>query len=137
WTRWVRKHGGQPSARMPQPLAIPGGAARYHARTAGKPDGRRNKPRKADPLAGAIAHWVASSQPDAGGDAPPRPGNVHALHDWLRQEYGYQGSYRSVLRFVRAHYPRPRLRPFRRVETPPGAQAQVDWGEFADLDVGP
>src|SRR5262249_53436075 len=59
-----------------------------------------------------------------------------ALPDSLRQEYGYQGSYRSVLRFVRAHYPRPRLRPFRRVETPPGAQAQVDWGEFADLDVG-
>ena len=41
-----------------------------------------------------------------------------------------------MLRFVRAHYPRPRLRPFRRVETPPGAQAQVDWGEFANLDIG-
>jgi hypothetical protein len=27
-------------------------------------------------------------------------------------------------------------RPFRRVETPPSAQAQVDWGEFADLDSG-
>jgi len=41
-----------------------------------------------------------------------------------------------VLRFVRARYPKPRLRPFRRVETPPGAQAQVDWGEFAGIDIG-
>jgi Integrase core domain len=41
-----------------------------------------------------------------------------------------------VLRFVRARYPQPRLRPYRRVETPPGAQAQVDWGEFPGLDVG-
>ena len=41
-----------------------------------------------------------------------------------------------MLRFVRARYPRPRRRPFRRVETPPGAQAQVDWGEFAGIDVG-
>src|SRR5262249_55880037 len=26
--------------------------------------------------------------------------------------------------------------PFRRVETPPGAQAQVDWGTFAGVDLG-
>jgi hypothetical protein len=37
---------------------------------------------------------------------------------------------RSVERFVRAEYPRPRLRARRRVETPPGAQAQADWAEY-------
>src|SRR5207244_1588603 len=37
---------------------------------------------------------------------------------------------------VRADYPKPRLRPFRRVETPPGAQAQVDWGTFPAIDIG-
>ena len=58
------------------------------------------------------------------------------LYDWLRAEHAYAGSYKSVLRFVRARYPRPRLRPFRRVETPPGAQAQVDWGTFAGIDLG-
>jgi len=134
-TLLVLKQKGQSNVQIAQTLGVSEGAVRYHARTAGKPDGRCNKPRKADPLAEAIAHWVASSQPDAG-DGPPRPGNVHALHDWLRAEHGYAGSYRSVLRFVRAHYPRPRLRPYRRVETPPGAQARVDWGEFADLDIG-
>jgi hypothetical protein len=59
-----------------------------------------------------------------------------ALFDWLRQEHHYEGAYRSVLRFVRDRYPQPRLRPYRRVETPPGAQAQVDGGEFSGLDIG-
>ncbi len=54
------------------------------------------------------------------------PVNVLALFDWLRQEHAYPGSYKSVLRFVRAHYLLQRLCPYRRVETPPGAQAQVD-----------
>ena len=56
--------------------------------------------------------------------------NLAALHDWLVTEYGYAGSLRSVQRFVRARYPRPKLRARRRIETPPGAQAQADWAEF-------
>jgi transposase len=135
-TLLVLKQRGQSNTRIAQALGVSEGTVRYHARRAGQPDGRHNKPRKADALAEAIAHWLGVNQPGGDGDGPQRPGNIHALHDWLRQEHGYQGSYKSVLRFVRAHYPRPRLRPFRRVETPPGAQAQVDWGEFAGLDVG-
>lgn len=134
-TLLVLKRKGQSNVQIAQALGVSEEAVRYHARTADKPDGRRHKPRKADPLAEAIAHGIASSQPDKG-DAPHRPANVHALHDWRRDEPSYKGSYRSALRFVRAHYPKPRLWPFRRVETPPGAQARVDWGEFADLDVG-
>jgi hypothetical protein len=37
---------------------------------------------------------------------------------------------------VRARYGRPPIRPFRRVETPPGAQTQSDWGEFRRVDLG-
>jgi hypothetical protein len=37
---------------------------------------------------------------------------------------------------VRACYGRPPIRPFRRVETPPGAQTQSDWGEFRRVDLG-
>jgi transposase len=37
---------------------------------------------------------------------------------------------------VRAHFGRPRIRVRRRVETPPGAQAQADWGEFPGLVIG-
>jgi len=43
-----------------------------------------------------------------------RPVSVQALHDWLVGEHGYQGSYKSVLRYVRAEFPQPKLRPFRR-----------------------
>jgi transposase len=87
-------------------------------------------------LAQAIDHWVVQHHPGTHGHDPDRPVNVQALYDWLRAEHGYTGSYKSILRFGRGRYPKPRLRPFRRVETPPGAQAQVDWGEFAGIDVG-
>src|SRR5262245_26779763 len=134
-TLTVLKRKGQSNTHIAHTLGVTEAAVRYHLRRHGQPDGRKHKPRKADPLADAVAHWVASyhAATDAGST---RPVNVQALYDWLRQEHAYDGSYKSVLRSVRAHYPRPRLRPFRRVETPPGAQAQVDWGEFGGLDVG-
>jgi transposase len=137
-TLLVLKEKGQSNVQIAHTLGVTEGTVRYQLRTAAKakPDGRRNKPHKAAPLAQVIAHWISSNHPDVGGEAPLRPANVQALHDHLRAEHSYQGSYRATLRFVRKHYPAPRLRPFRRVETPPGAQAQVDWGEFADLDVG-
>jgi transposase len=116
-------------------LGVSEGTVRYHRKRRGQLDGR-GKPRKAQTLANVIDAWMLqhAGGPDAA--EPPRPVNVLFLYDWLRQEHHYQGSYRSVLRFVRDRYPQPRLRPFRRVETPPGAQAQVDWGEFSDLDIG-
>jgi transposase len=128
----VLKRKGQSNTQIAQALGVTEAAIRYHLRRQGQPDRRQHKPRKADVLAQAIAHWVHACQPPD----PERPVNIQALYDWLRQEYRYDGSYKSVLRFVRAHYPRPRLRPYRRVETPPGAQAQVDWGECAGIDLG-
>lgn len=116
-------------------LGVSEGTVRYHRKRRGQPDGR-GKPRKAQALANVIDAWILQ-QPGGTSDADaPRPVNVLVLFDWLRQEHHYEGSYRSVLRFVRDRYPQPRLRPYRRVETPPGAQAQVDWGEFSGLDIG-
>jgi transposase len=135
-TLQVLKQKGQSQTQIAQALGVSEGAVRYHLRRQGREDGRKHKPRKAAPLAQAIDHWVGQGHPGAPGGGPDRPVNVQALYDWLRAEHGYAGSYKSVLRFVRARYPRPRLRPFRRVETPPGAQAQVDWGEFPGLDLG-
>src|SRR5512144_94629 len=128
---------GQSTAQIARTLGVTEGAVRYHLRrtTDGTTDGRRGKPHRADPLAHVIDHWLRDGRPAPAGDAPPPSVNVRALHDYLVREHADGGSYRSVLRFVRARYPAPRLRPFRRVETPPGAQAQVDWGEFADLDI--
>jgi transposase len=135
----VLKEQGQSNRQIARTLQVSEAAVRYHLRRAGRPDGRKGKPRKADPFAGAIDDFLATTdgRPDGRPDADAaRPGNVLALFEYLQHEHGYQGSYKSVLRFVRARYARPRLRPFRRVETPPGAQAQVDWGEFHGIDIG-
>jgi hypothetical protein len=58
------------------------------------------------------------------------------LYEQLCAEHGYGGSYKSVLRYVRRHYAPPKLRPYRRVETPPGAQVQVDWGTVTGIELG-
>src|SRR5436190_17158559 len=135
-TLQILKEHGQANTRIAQTLGITEGAVRYHLRRQGCEDGRKGKPQQAARLAEAIGYWVEQQQPAAAAGQTQRPVNVQSLYDWLRQEYAYAGSYKSVLRFVRARYPRPRLRPFRRVETPPGAQAQVDWGEFSAIDIG-
>src|SRR5262249_9330243 len=132
----VLKSKGQSNTQIAHTLGVSEGTVRYHLRRDGQPDGRASKPRKADALAEVIDHWVFPHQPSVRDGEPLRPVNITALFDWLRDAHAYDGSYKSVLRFVRAKYPRPRLRPFRRVETPPGAQAQVDWGEFHGLNVG-
>ena len=128
---------GQSNTQIAQTLGVTEGSIRYHLAREGQADGRANKSKIADPLAEVIDHWVSSHQPrprDA--DEPLRPVNVRGLFDWLRVEHDYAGSYKSVLRFVRGRYPKPKLRPFRRVETPPGAQAQADWGTFEGIDIG-
>jgi transposase len=128
---------GQSHAQIARTLGVTEGAVRYQLRRQADPvpDRRRGKPRKADPLVQVVDHWVRGDRPPSDAE-PPGPINVRALHDFLVAEHDYRGSYRSVLRLVHARYPRPRLRPFRRVETPPGAQAQVDWGEVQGLDAG-
>jgi transposase len=97
---------------------------RYHVRrqATGAVDGRAGKARKAAPWHEAITVWLRSQ-----GDGRI---SLAALHAWLTEEHGYRGSERSVQRYVATAFPRPARRARRRVETPPGAQAQVDWAEF-------
>jgi transposase len=133
----VLKEKGQSNRQIAQALNVSEGSIRYHLRRQDKPDARKNKPRKADSVADIIDFWLRDQQGLESVDASLlRPANIKALFEWLHSEHHYQGSYKSVLRFVRSRYPMPRLRPFRRVETPPGAQAQVDWGEFNGLNLG-
>jgi transposase len=110
-------------------LGVTEGAVRYHARrmASGAADGRSRQRPTAEAFAEAIGHW--RSLRDGGGV------NLAALHDWLRREHGYGGSLRSVQRYWRRAYPAPVIRARRRVETPPGAQAQVDWAHFPGVVV--
>jgi transposase len=102
---------------------------RLGRQASGAVDGRSGKARSAQPWAEAIAVWMREAQ--AGGGV-----NLQALYEWLAAEHGYAGSYKAIQRFVRAVYPMPKLRVRRRVETPPGAQAQADWAEFRGMRVG-
>jgi transposase len=127
---------GQPASQTARILGVSEGTVRYHLRRArdGADDGRR-KPSRVEQLglAEAVAHWWQAQAEILGRDRPP---NVQQLHDFLRAAHGFDGSYKSVRKFVRARFGRPRVRPFRRIETPPGAQTQSDWGEFRGLDLG-
>ncbi|HEX5107507.1 MAG TPA: IS21 family transposase [Vicinamibacterales bacterium] len=122
------KEKGVPNTAIAQMLEVTEGAVRYHEkrRAEGAMDGRARQAHKASRWAEVISAWMAASE---------RP-NVAALHDRLVQEHGYIGSLRSVQRYVGCHFPKPPLRARRRVETPPGAQSQVDWAEHRGVWVG-
>lgn len=122
---------GTAKREIARTLGVTEGAVRYHLRrqAEGAADGRA-KPFAAEAFAGAIGAWVEVHAKDA------RPVNTRDLFEHLVEAHGYAHSYKSVLRYVRSRYPRPRIRTYRRVETPPGAQTQTDWGEFPRVDVG-
>lgn len=115
------------NAQIARMLGVTEGTVRYHRKRmdAGAVDGRsRQQPRAASVLE-AIEHW-RSQQAD-------EVLNLAALHDWLVCEHGYGGSLRSIQRFWQRHYPPPPIRARRRVETPAGAQSQVDWAHFPEV----
>lgn len=121
-----------PARAIARQLGVVESTVRYHLQRAreGAVDGRGGKPRVAAELSEAIEAWCAEHGRD------DRPINARDLHDWLVKAHGYRRSYKSVLRFVRDRFGRPKVRTYRRVETPPGAQAQTDWGEFPRIDLG-
>jgi transposase len=91
-----------------------------------------------------VAHILTG---DISGEARTRGGNTFheatrpAIDHWIAatraaEQSGYPGSLRSVQRFVRDAYPPPPGRARRRVETPPGAQAQADWASYPKVVVG-
>lgn len=122
---------GQNHCEVARTLGVTESTVRYHLRraAAGARDGRREKGFKAEAFSGVIGAWMEAQEEE-------RPANVRELHEHLAWEWGYEGSYRSVLRYVRHHYPKPKLRTYRRVETVPGAQSQTDWAEYPRIDLG-
>jgi transposase len=132
----VLQQKGQSQSQTARILGVSEGAVRYHLRRAeeGATDGRQKPSRiEQQDLAEVVAHWWQAQVDILGQQRPP---SVQLLHEFLRAEYDYNGSYKSVRKYVRARYGRPPVRPFRRVETPPGAQTQSDWGEFRRVDLG-
>lgn len=110
---------GQSKRSIARQLDLCEGTVRYRLKRmeAGAVDGRSAQSHAAATHREAIAYWLEQHE---------RTTNLAALHDWLIAEHDYTGSLRSVQRYVSATYPPPPRRARRRVETPPGAQAQAD-----------
>lgn len=121
---------GVSKRKIAQQLDMTEGNVRYHlARmAAGAVDGRSRQRHRAFEFHAAIEVWRRTRDDDGAV-------NLADLHAWLVAEHDYAGSLRSVQRYYRAHYPPPPKRARRRVETPPGAQAQVDWATFPSMIV--
>lgn len=123
---------GQSACAIARQLSVTEGAVRYHLRRAaeGATDGRARQVHKAAAFSEAIDALVRRDVDEG------RTPNVDAIHGRLVGDHGYEGSYKSVLRFVRSRYGTPPVRTYRRVETPPGAQTQTDWGEYPRVRLG-
>lgn len=121
---------GHSQSAVARLLGVSEGAVRYHRKrwSAGSADGRSKQALKAAAHGEAISVWRSLQDGKAI--------NLGALHDWLVREHGYEGSLRSVQRYWSRTYPAPAIRARRRVETPAGAQAQVDWAEFPGAVLG-
>lgn len=120
-------HKGVSNRETARLLGVTEGTVRHALRrmTSGEPDGRSSRTGHADSFAEAITYWRDSHAGEAI--------NLASLHQWLILEHDYPGSLRSLQRYWKKTYPAPRIRARRRVETPPGAQSQVDWAHFPNV----
>lgn len=124
---------GESARGIARTMGVDESTVRYHVNreAEGREDGRVGRQsHRAASHAGLIEAWW---EEHSGRSRPP---NVRELHELLVAEHGYGGSYQSVRRYVRSRFPAPRRRTYRRVETPPGAQSQTDWGEYPRVRVG-
>ena len=78
---------------------------------------RRRMPSKLDAFKPLIDQWLA---------AEPRL-QATRIHQDLVRDYGFEGGYNTVRRYVERARPRREPRSEQRFETAPGFQAQVDW----------
>lgn len=112
-------------------LGVSEGAVRYRLRQVREgpgEDGRRGKPTRLDGHEAAVRAvleglecWRVTGE--------QRPVQARLVYEALVRDHGYTGSYKAVVRHLRRRYPSPAVRALRRVETPPGVQAQHDWFE--------
>ena len=120
---------GETNQAIAKRLDVTEGAVRYHLRRQAEnaADGREKLSLVEQlQLVEVVDFWWADQVASLAANRPP---SVKALWSYLVDEYDYDGSYKSVRKFVRQRFPKPVKRPFRRIETPPAAQVQSDWLE--------
>ena len=115
---------GVPKRAIARDLGRTEGNVRYHLRRieTGAVDGHSRHQHKAAALAGLIDFWPQDWQRCEASI------NLAELHYWLVADHDYGGGQCVIQSYVAAHYLPTRQRARRRIETPLGAQAQIDWG---------
>lgn len=134
-TLQVLKNKGETNRAIAHRLSVTEGTIRYHLRRQanGVTDGRKKQCLiETLGLEQVVDHWWQLQSDMLPKDRSP---NIQQLWCLLVEEHEYSGSYKSVRKYVRSKYQPAKLRPFRRVETPAGAQTQSDWLE-AKVDIG-
>ena len=120
---------GQSKRSIARQLGVSEGTIRYHLRrqAAGSTDGRKKQSLiQKQSLVAVVDHWWEHQLELLPSGRSP---NTHQLWQFLMENHDYSGSYKSVTKYVRGKFDKPKLRPFRLIETPPGAQTQSDWME--------
>ncbi len=100
-----------------------------------------------------IRHYLRDGRAPRYGPRAPRPRKLDPFREYLEgrlragvwnavvllrelKERGYSGGYSMLLEFLRPRRRAAREVAVRRFETPPGQQAQVDWGHLGYLEEG-
>lgn len=131
----VLKEKNETNQAIAQRLGVTEGAVRYHLRRrkTQATDGRKKTSLLEKlGLKQVVEYWWKAQEAILPKNRPP---NVQELWTFLVDQHQFSGSYKSVRKFVREQFPAPSQRPFRRIETPPGAQIQSDWMEVS-IDIG-
>jgi hypothetical protein len=117
-----------PVRQVARDLGVDESTLRYHlGRSPTAPDGRTARGSVLDGWHERIEVVLTRfADPRVGGDAAERV-EASVVHGVLRREYGFAGSYQAVRRHLQRRFASAPQRAIRRVETPPGVQAQHDW----------
>ena len=121
---------GVSTRQVARQLGVAEGALRYRFRKRAEgregEDGRRGQPTAVDGYEAAVDAvlerlecWRVTGE--------GRPAQASTVFEVLGRDYGYGGSYRGVVRHLNLRFGVPPVRAYRRVETPPGVQAQHVW----------
>ena len=124
------KDRGTSIRQLAKQLEVTEGALRYRLKMGSEPkaDGRAMQPTALDGYEAAVLA-IQERLGDGRLTGEGRPSQAQEIYRILVRDHGYAGSYRAVVRHLNRRYGKPKLRALRRVETPPGVQAQHDWFE--------
>lgn len=126
------KERGTSVRQLAKQMGVTEGALRYRLKAQEEPttDGRAQQDTALDGYEEAV-YVIQDRLGDGRLTGEGRPCQARQIYQALVRDHGYGGSYKAVVRHLRRRYGTPKIRAFRRVETPAGVQAQHDWFEVA------